>query len=329
MIWQSRYINKYLLYIICFVLLSCGGENSNLPNDEVNLNVDSLASVWKQDSLIIFSSKEDASASDTLFNKDYSQEEAKLVQDTIVSLCKSMKLMTLFNGLESFQLRSVDPDSVSYQVALSDGRTIVNDFKEYELTFSVIKMLEKDPLVEFPYRFLINIICLKDQIVEFKVTNYFHIKLNKNWQERTVQLDIRDNQNIQLVQELRTQYSSEYNKLYSGIPILGSNVVYGSHCGIGGTQPSYRKSQETLIAMRDLKNLKRWLKSEIVEIQLYGIDGLLTLRDEGMTLDKQTIRLIHTIGTKEGMATTCSGCSYSNRSIKELVVQIKKDHKAL
>ena len=81
---------------------------------------------------------------------------------------------------------------------------------------------------------------------------------------------------------------------------------------------------EKLIKSKDSKNLVKWLKSTVPEIQLYAIDGILTLKKQGIVFNKDVLKLVDVISKKKGEVYTCNRCIYSNKliiNIEENIIQ--------
>lgn len=108
--------------------------------------------------------------------------------------------------------------------------------------------------------------------------------------------------------------------------LFEEEIVYGTRCGFAGSEPRYREKVNQLIASQDTFTLIQWLKSATVEIQLYAIDGILTLKKQDVYFEPWVLQLIETIGKKQGTAYTCSGCNHWNQPISEIVEQIKASH---
>ena len=116
------------------------------------------------------------------------------------------------------------------------------------------------------------------------------------------------------IDELKSTYKKDYGQEVKMKEIFKSNIVYGSGCGRYGIDPDERFQMKRAIKENDKNFLMNWLKSPILELNLYGLEGLAAIDD--LELTKEEIQIIEKAKSKKGTARTCSGCEYTRRDFQ-------------
>ncbi len=105
-----------------------------------------------------------------------------------------------------------------------------------------------------------------------------------------------------------------------------SEIVYGHHCGFGGSEPEYRIQLNHALGLQDHITLLTWLQSNIPALQLYAMEGIYTLKKQGIHFDQSTFQMMELVEKKKGNVQTCSGCFGFTESISKIAKRIKKDY---
>lgn len=239
--------------------------------------------------------------------------------------CKNFNYKTLVTGLNDYQEKSTE--KIKFKWSNYTDREIVNHYFEQVIKFEKMVQNTENKNSYSVERYKIKLIKDKEgDLAYYKITQIKHVQSNGHWVQNEILISENSNKRLE-------QVKSDYKKLYAQSlnfnQLFETEITYGNHCGIAGTAPEYRVKLEELIAQKDTAQLVQWLKSATIEIQLYAIDGILTLKDEGVNFNPEVYELIDSIEKKEGTAFTCSGCIHWNEPINEIVIKIKKEHSAL
>ncbi|MGV3610256.1 MAG: hypothetical protein ACO1N0_04875 [Fluviicola sp.] len=128
------------------------------------------------------------------------------------------------------------------------------------------------------------------------------------------------------LEDLKVSFQKVYGVQLNFQALFESTIEYGSMCGFSGSPPEYRVKLNKLVKAVEKDSLISWLKSPVAEIQLYAVDGILTLKKSGIKFKKSVLKLIDIVEKKEGTANSCSGCLSQNTTITALVQQMKAYH---
>ncbi len=226
---------------------------------------------------------------------------------------KHSHLMTYLEGL-----RDQSTDDVEYGYSTKIHREIVAGYIEskYEIKQSTLnKGIGRSWIVD---RFKISIINLENKIVFYRIDE---VKYLENLIGNMVQTPILIKQSkvIERYQYFEKSFLNTYGAPLNFDDLFVDNIVYGSICGFGGQDPKYREELNLFIEKKDKIALLKWLSSATTELQIYAIDGILSLSKKGVRFKAETYETIKLISQKEGDVYTCSGCTHWNRPIKEIV----------
>jgi predicted metalloendopeptidase len=145
--------------------------------------------------------------------------------------------------------------------------------------------------------------------------------IDSTWQ--TLERTFCQFENDKLCIQLDDDYAFSYQTKLNAKDLFLSNIVFGKRCNEGGEKPKYRKTLDSLILSTDTTALKTWLKSPCIEKQLYALDGLYNLKDEGFEFNESINSTIELIEKKKGIVNTCSGCMYFSDSIGDVLERVK------
>lgn len=102
--------------------------------------------------------------------------------------------------------------------------------------------------------------------------------------------------------------------------------IYGFYCGMGGGLISLRKELNNYVETKDTVALMNWLSCAKPILQLYAIDGILTLKEQGINFETYVYDIIQIISIKEGYVLSCSGCEVMPYAINVIAEAILKRH---
>jgi hypothetical protein len=247
----------------------------------------------------------------------FAQEGEKLSE-----FCQGFNYQTIENGLNDLQKKSTE--KVKYKWNTELQREIINDFFEQIIVFKKDVQDPENSAIHTIYTHKIKLIKKKEgDVAYYKVIKLKNIKSNGEWVPTEIVLKEDSNSAFQ---QIKTDFKKVYSQPLNFEELFVTDIVYGSHCGFAGMEPEYRIKMNALVESKDTKTLIRWLNSTTVEIQLYAIDGILSLKASGKEFDQKVLDLIELIEKKEGTAYTCSGCIHWNQPINETIERIKKEH---
>ncbi len=251
------------------------------------------------------------------FTKVFAQEEEKLH-----TYCQNFKYQEIEDCLNDFQKKSTDKIKYKWRTVLE--RELVNDFFEQDIKFTKTVKKEETVLNYTVYNYNLKLIKKKGgDIAFYKLTRLKNVKSNGEWIPKEMVLSENSNK---MMRELESAFEKVYSQPLNHNELFESGIVYGRICGRVRGVPGYRGKLNQLLNSKDSEELVKWLKSTVVEIQLYAIDGILTLRKDGVVFDKSIFKLIDIIGNKKGFAKTCRRCTHNDELIKTIVEKIKKEH---
>lgn len=247
----------------------------------------------------------------------FAQEGEKLI-----TICQNFNYQEIERGLNDIQNKSTKKIKYNWRTELE--RELINNFFEQIIEVNKEVQDEENPFIHTIYTHKLKLIRTKDgKVAYYKIVQLKNVKSNGEWVPTEILLEENSNNSLN---HLKKDFQKTYSEPLDFEGLFETDIVFGSHCGIDGMEPEYRFVMNQLVESKDTTTLTKWLKSTTVEIQLYAIDGILTLKKTGLRFDKAIIDLIDIISKKEGTAYICSGCNHWNQPISEIVEEIKKEH---
>lgn len=125
------------------------------------------------------------------------------------------------------------------------------------------------------------------------------------------------------IEDLERLYENTYNFKLSLNDVFKSNISYGSSCGRIGENPKERNLMKKAIKENDKKSLLNWLRSPVLELNLYGLEGLSSFQVNSFS--EKDLELIQQVKKKKGSVQVCSGCEYTRREFQEYAKKFFKD----
>jgi hypothetical protein len=167
----------------------------------------------------------------------------------------------------------------------------------------------------------VNIVFKDDSIILYKVTED-RGTLNKkgNWQYKTPNtFSFYDKV---MLHRLNKEYTVAFNTNINSKEFF-SPITYGDGCGFDGEKTKERKQINKFVKERNKQKLLLWLKSTILEKQVYALDGLYQLKQLGITFSSVELSYINNVMRKRGQLKTCDGCDFADSDIQTIIKNFK------
>ncbi len=129
--------------------------------------------------------------------------------------------------------------------------------------------------------------------------------------------------NKQLLDALFADYQKTYNTNLNIDTLFNWGMEYGHGCGLAGIELEYAKKLKAILKSNSMAELDIWLRSPILEIQIYALNGFNQLKQKGYALTPDELRLINIIKSKKGTITTCQGCIVSKTNVEDVIKNFK------
>lgn len=236
---------------------------------------------------------------------------------------QSKKYSDLTNYLDG--LRDNSTKDLHYSSMNIIDREIIDGYYEFKVEIEQNTRDETNTNISSVDRYFVSILRFENKIIHYRIEEkIYEQNLSEKWIEKFKL--IKEKTDSSAYSDLENSYLEIYGAKLRFGDIFVDNVLYGSHCGFGGQDPVYREQLNYFIQNKAKKDLQNWLVSATPELQLYAIDGILTLSKKGVRFKDETYALIEVIANKEGNVNTCSGCTHWKTTIKSEVEILLKKH---
>ena len=240
--------------------------------------------------------------------------------ETLSEFCQGFSYQAIETGLNDLQKKSTAKVKYKWQTKLQ--RELINDFFEQIIELNKEVQDPENSSIYTVYTHKIKLIKKKEgEVTYYKVIELKNVKSKGEWGPTEIVLKEDSNKTFQ---QLKTDFKNAYFQPLNFDELFATDIVYGDYCGYAGMEPEFRVKMNQLVESKDTATLIAWLQSATIEVQLYAIDGILSLKQSGVEFDKTVLDLIELIGRKEGTAYTCSGCIHWKESIHQTIEKIKK-----
>ncbi|AEA44098.1 hypothetical protein [Fluviicola taffensis] len=247
-------------------------------------------------------------------------------EEKLLSFCQNFDSFELENGLNCLKPNSTK--RITYHWDSKLERELVKGFFEQIIEFNIERNQEWNTGKPTIRKYEISLLKKKDgKIAYYKIIRFEEMEDDESVEcTRTIsQIFLKEESNNEL-KVLKASFQKTYHTPLDFNALFEAGIVYGTHCGFGGSEPEYRQKMNELVRSKNKDGLINWLKSPVAEIQLYAIDGILTLKESGIKFNRCIFKMIDAVSKKKGFAHSCGGCEYSNESISSLIESIKKHH---
>jgi hypothetical protein len=221
------------------------------------------------------------------------------------------RLSSLQQFYESLRQRYPSAEPADYS-----GRDVVAGFREYVVGFRVLVPDKQDPNSSTVYSYRITLLTEGDAIIYHELAAERSKQVNGRWQPYFAPL--AHYQSPKDFPRLTQAYRTVFGTVPDLAALFDRSVIYGTACGIAGTPPPPQRLIRQLVARRDTAGLTGWLRSEVTEKQVYGVQGFYQLHQQGLQLNPAQRRLIQLIRRKQGTINACDGCLSGHKDMREV-----------
>lgn len=161
----------------------------------------------------------------------------------------------------------------------------------------------------------IKILNHKGKIFYFEFSKKVGQKVKRKWEYYFQTITTYRDSSI--FDSLKNRFFSVYGLPLNDKEIFMENIFYGTFCGrrVSSDLPE-RSIIESYVLMKDKESILKLAKSPNTEKQILAVDGLMQLKEKGVTLTDPELTIIKVILGKTGTIQTCSGCLFQTRDIK-------------
>ena len=192
----------------------------------------------------------------------------------------------------------------------------------------VIEHYRKEPSIKkvdtITSNYKIKLIYKEDKIVFYELYKINSIKKADKWTD--MDSLISSQKNNRLYNELLKKYNKTYALELNSDELFDTNYIYGKSCSISGVNPKYRTEMNQIISTQNKDKLMAWLKSPIVELQLYAIEAIYKLEKKNVDIPQNVYDFIKIVEKKNGYVNTCNGCYYEYKSVVDVLNELKTKH---
>lgn len=238
-----------------------------------------------------------------VFQKSHAQ-----FQNNLIKTLQNKDFITLKKFADN--LSKDDKNIKTYWEILRD---IAPEYKEGVIEIQITYPDKNDPSFASADTFKVYLITFKTQIIFY----YFGEKKYKNVDDVYYE-KIDTYSNKEDFERLKNKFKSIFENELNISDLFDNYLVYGKSCGVAGMHPFGKLKIDEWIENNNKNELTGWLKSANAEKQVYAIEGLFQLKQKGINLSENELKIINYIKTKEGKISVCSGCIHTSREITEV-----------
>jgi hypothetical protein len=200
-------------------------------------------------------------------------------------------------------------------------RDLTTDYKEGVLYFKKSVQDKENPAISSVYTFRITLITTEKQIAYYELSEQKNKKVVDNWKPYYETIDkFRDDS---AYNDFRKSFQTIFQTDIDESELFVEDFVYGQHCGYAGINPEGQQQIDEFVKNKNKDILLKWLQSTNTEKQIYAIDGLHQLKNLGVKLEGQELKMIQFVMNKNGTMHVCSGCMYSQQEISHVTKKFK------
>ena len=205
-------------------------------------------------------------------------------------------------------------------------RDITKEFQEGVFVFNRYIKDQKGKITSSYEVFQIKIITKKNNIIYYELNIQQNKKVKYEWSDsyswEPYYILIEKFINEAEIKILKESFKDIFNAELIENELFKTDYVYGENCGAGAMNSRERMQLNKFISEQNKDSIIRFIKSTSTEKQIYGVEGILKLKDYKIKLSKAELEILKYIINKNGTIKVCNGCIYSNKEIKEVIKQI-------
>jgi hypothetical protein len=200
-------------------------------------------------------------------------------------------------------------------------RDITTDYKEgvFYITKSVPD--SKNPAISSIYTFRVRVLASDKTIIYYDLGEKRNKKVKKEWVPYYDTLDYYKNDSLFAI--LRQSFFKSFDGELNETELFIDDLVYGQACGIIGEDPKEKMIIDNLVATKNKEEILKWIKSTNFEKQIYAVDGLYQLKENGTTYTSEELKIIKNVLDKKGTIFHCRGCVYSWTDVRMVTYKFK------
>lgn len=237
----------------------------------------------------------------------------------ILKLCKSMDYQKVEKGLK---LLEKNPGRTGQKY---EFKTLLNNELCSELwqEMRYIECLESDSINPLDFsisRYKLKMLRHENELIYFRIEQLQeeNDKVINFWQDK----------DVSGMHLLHHTYDSIYHSKLELSDLFQVGFVYGHTCGVNGALPELHKRYQDMMDAQDMEQLELWLKSTVVEKQVYALKGYLELVQERPVIDDELQQIIDVLKRKKGKIMFCQGNRQKLIPIKEAIEPILSQYAA-
>ena len=200
-------------------------------------------------------------------------------------------------------------------------RDITTDFQEG--VFYIIKSVldSKNPAISSIYTFRVRVLASDKTIIYYDLSEKRNKKIRKEWVPYYDTLDHYKNDSLFTL--LRQSFFKSFDGELNETELFIDDLVYGQACGRIGEDPKEKMIIDNLVATENKEELFKWIKSTSFEKQIYAVDGLFQLKENGTIYSTEELTIIKNVLNKKGTIFHCRGCFHSWTDVKRVTYKFK------
>ncbi len=200
-------------------------------------------------------------------------------------------------------------------------RDLTTDFKEGVFYINKSVPDTKNPGVSSVYTFRVRLLTTDKTIVYYDLSEKRNKKVKKEWVPYYDSLDYYRNDSLFTL--LRLSFFKSFDGELNEAELFIDDLVYGQACGIIGDDPNEKMIIDNLVKTKNKVELVKWIKSTNFEKQIYAVDGLYQLKENGTTYTIEELKLIKNVLDKKGTIFHCRGCVHSWTDVRMVTYKFK------
>lgn len=210
-------------------------------------------------------------------------------------------------------------DSISEVIDMKEkylDRDLTKEYKE-KVFYATYYPQKGNYLLLFGIR--VSLIVKGDQIIYYKLTENRAKKTDINLAWNYYSYKVYSFRNDSLMSNLIDSVKQNYNTDLNEEELFSVYYYSEGYCD----RNDDRKLIDAYVQNNDKKSLMIWLQSIITEKQIYAVDGFYKLKQKGIALTSEELKMINYVIGKKGKIGTCGYDMMDAQEIEEVVKKFK------
>lgn len=197
-------------------------------------------------------------------------------------------------------------------------RTVVSDYQEGVVGIHEMGSLGSPTSPKLYFLYSLHVIASKEKIIFYELK-----RKNLNTQPDATFETEESFRNDKAYTAFEASFRNVYHVPIELNDLFQTSIVYGDHCGIAGTNPSYLQELNINVKARKISEINKWLKSANAEKQLYAVRGYRWLTSQGYELTDEEKEILTIVQQKDVAVNVCRGCSFGNEEFRSIISEIE------